>query len=163
MGYDKGSDHQWQQLLKFDNKEKPPPPLHPPPLEVHRYRTRLGKFATRLPISMHNHNVNRPTSRDGRQVFQEECYSGSRCRGRVLELDLGEAVGWRRGGHSNDYNPLKSTDTSSWCPMQLPPYDRLVCFVVMMLTNEFCLLMPSNPCFRWLRSLHLLPWSITSL
>ena len=61
---------------------------------------------------MYNHNVNRPTSRDGRQGFQEECYSVSRCRVRVLYLDMGEAMG-RGGGGFNDDKPLKSADKCS--------------------------------------------------
>ena len=73
---------------------------------------RLGNFGTRIPISMHNHEKNRPTSRDGRQGLQEECYSGSRWRVRVLDLDMGEAVG-RGRGHTNDDNPLKSADKCS--------------------------------------------------
>ena len=137
-------------------------PFTPPPLEGHRYRIRLGNFGTRLPISMHNHDDNRPTSRDGRQGFQEECYSGSRWRGRGLYLYMGEAKGWG-GGHFNDENPLKSAEKCSWCPIQLPPNDRLVCFVVITITNWSYSLMLSHTCFRWRRSLNFLPWSITSL
>ena len=96
---------------KCDNKDNPPPPLHPPPLEGHRYRMRLGGFGTRLPISMHSCDENRPKSRDGRQGYQEDCYSDSRWRGIVLYLDMGEVVGW--GGHFNDDNPLKSADKCS--------------------------------------------------
>ena len=73
---------------------------------------RLGDFGTRLPISMHNHDENRPMSRDGRQVFQEECYSGSQWRGRGLYLDMGEAMGGRGGGF-NDDNPFKSAEKCS--------------------------------------------------
>ena len=45
------------------------------------------------------------------------------------------------------------------CPLN----DSLVSFVIRMLTNKFYTLMLSHPCFRCLRSLHFLPWSITSL
>ena len=73
---------------------------------------RLGNFGTRLPISMHNRDKNRTKSRDARQGFQEECYSGSRWRGRGLYLDMGEAMGLGGGGF-NDDNPLKSADKCS--------------------------------------------------
>ena len=96
--YDKGYYRQWQQRNKCDDKENPSLILHPPPLEGNRYRMRLGDFGTRLTISMHNHDENRPTSRDVRQGFQEEFYSGSQWRGIVLDLDMGEAVGWRGVG-----------------------------------------------------------------
>ena len=45
------------------------------------------------------------------------------------------------------------------CPLN----DSLVSFVIIMLTYEFRPLMLSHTCFRWLRSLHLLPWCINSL
>ena len=45
------------------------------------------------------------------------------------------------------------------CPLN----DSLVSFVIIVLTNEFYPLMLAHPCFRWLRSLRFLPWSITSL
>ena len=58
------------------------------------------------------------------------------------------------------YNGLISVPTVLCsCPLN----DSLVSFVIMMLTNEFCPLMLSHPYFRFLRSLHFLPWSINAL
>ena len=90
-GYDTRSDRQRQKRKKCDDKDKPSPLLHHPLLEGHIYRTRLGNFGTRLSISMNNYDENGPKSRDGRQGFQEEFYSGCIWWGDGMSRQIGRA------------------------------------------------------------------------
>ena len=92
----------------------------------------------------------------------EECPSGCLWRGRGLYVDMGEAM-VRAGGTSlmiTTYNGLISVP-SFLC--SFPLNDILVCFVVIMITDEFYLIILSHTCFICMRRLHLLPWSINSL
>ena len=54
---------------------------------------------------MHNHDKNRPKSRDGIQEFQEDFSSGCIWSRTVLAVEIGEAMG--QEGHFNYDNPLK--------------------------------------------------------
>ena len=68
---------------------------------------------------------------------------------------------WGRGGswvgHFNDDNSLKGLRSIPNFLCGFPLNDSLVSFVIIILNNEFCSLMLSYPCFRWHKSLHLLP------
>ena len=61
------------------------------------------------------------------------------------------------------FHPLKGLRSFPNGLCSFPLNGILFSFLIMMLTNEFCPRMLSHPCFRWLGSLHFLPWSTTSL
>ena len=70
---------------------------------------------------------------------------------------------WGVGCHLNAYNPLKGPRSVPNVLCSFPLNGSLVSFVIIIITNELFPLMLSHPYFRWMRSLHLLPWSITPL
>ena len=79
----------------------------------------------------------------------------------IICVEGGRRGAW--GGTSIMIQPGKGTRSVPSVLCSCPLNDGLVYFVVMMLTNKLCPLMISHLCFRWLRSLHLFSWPITSL